>query len=108
MNTPRGVLAAETFLSAERIAGRVVGAVLDPAVPAATAARLGIDLINAVDPQVTATISTEIPTDPEGVSKLGFSQLLAVGQSMGLVPSTDGATPPLLDATNGSVEPLSE
>ena len=89
LNTPRGVLAAEAFLNAERIAGRVVGAVLDPAVPAAQAAKLGLELVNAVDPQVTATISASMPTDPEGVSKLSISQLLTLGESMGIPLPTD-------------------
>jgi hypothetical protein len=101
LNTPRGVLAAEAYLSAERIAGRVVGAILDPQTPPVQAARLGLDLVNAVDPPMTATLTQEVPTDPDGVSKLSFSQLMAVGQQLGV-------TPPLLDATNGSTEPLSE
>jgi len=100
LNTPRGVLAAEAYLSAERVARRVVGAVLDPAVPPAQAARLGLDLVNAVDPQVTATLTASVPTDPDGVSKLSLSQLLTLGEQMGIpLPSP---------ATNGSVEPLSE
>lgn len=101
LNTPRGVLAAATFVEAERVARRVVGAVLDPAVPPAQAARLGLDLVNAVDPQVTATLTTSVPTDPEGVSKLSLSQLLTLGEQMGIpLPS-----PPSI---NGSVEPLSD
>jgi hypothetical protein len=100
LNTPRGVLAAETFRSAERVARRVVGAVLDPTVPPAQAARLGLDLVNTVDPQVTATLTTELPTTPEGVGKLSLSQLLTLGESMGIpLPSP---------STNGSIEPLSE
>ncbi len=99
LNTPRGVLAAATFVEAERVARRVVGAVLDPAVPPAQAARLGLDLVNAVDPQVTATLTASVPTDPEGVSKLSLSQLLTLGEQMGI---------PLPTTTNGSTEPLSE
>jgi len=97
LNTPRGVLAAEAFLSAERIAGRVVGAITNPQTPDVQAARLGLDLINAVDPQVTATLSAQIPTTPEGVADLSFSQLLTLGESMGIpLPSS---------SPNGSTEP---
>ena len=99
LNTPRGVLAAAAFVEAERVARRVVGAVLDPAVPPAQAARLGLDLVNAVDPQVTATLTASVPTDPEGVSKLSLSQLLTLGEQMGI---------PLPSQSNGSIEPLSE
>ena len=98
LNTPRGVLAAETFASAERIAGRVVGAILDPQTPPVQAARLGIELVNAVDPQVTATLTQSVPTDPEGVAKLTTSQLLSLGEQMGIpLPSSEPA--------NGSTEP---
>jgi hypothetical protein len=93
------VLAAAAFVDAERVARRVVGAVLDPAVPPAQAARLGLDLVNAVDPQVTATLTTSMPTDPDGVSKLSLSQLLTLGESMGI---------PLPTESNGSTEPLTE
>jgi len=97
LNTPRGVLAAQAFMDAERIGRRVVGAVLDPAVPPAQAARLGIDLINAVDPQVTATLTTELPTTPEGVGKLSLEQLLTLGEQLGIDPSPS--------SPDGSVEP---
>jgi hypothetical protein len=93
-------LAAAAFVEAERVARRVVGAVLDPTVPPAQAARLGIDLINAVDPQATATLTAEVPTTPEGVGKLSLSQLLTLGETMGIpLPSLDA---------NGSVEPYSD
>lgn len=96
-NTPRGVLKAMAFVEAERIGRRVVGAVLDPAVPPATAARLGLELVNAVDPPIQATMTSEIPTTPEGVAKLSVSQLLSLGERMGIDPS-----PP---SVNGSIEP---
>jgi hypothetical protein len=91
-------LAAEAFRSAERIAGRVVGAILDPQTPPVQAAKLGLDLVNAVDPQVTATLTQSVPTDPEGVAKLTTSQLLTLGEQMGIpLPSSEPA--------NGSTEP---
>jgi hypothetical protein len=80
------------------VARRVVGAVLDPAVPPAQAARLGIELVNAVDPQATATLTTELPTDPEGVSKLSWSELLTLGERMG-IPLPSPSEP------HGSTEP---
>jgi hypothetical protein len=96
-NTPRGVLRALAFVEAERIAGRVVGAVLDPRTPADRAARLGMDLIDAVDPQATLTATASMPSTPEGVADLSLSQLLTIGQEMGIpLP-----TPP----QHGSIEP---
>lgn len=96
-STPRGVLKALAYVEAERIAGRVVGAVLDPAVPSATAARLGLDLLQAVDPPVEATLTASIPTTPEGVADLSLTQLLTLGEQMGIpLPSP---------SPNGSVEP---
>lgn len=84
LNTPRGVLAAATFLESERLARRVVGAVLDPAVPPAQAARLGIDLVNAVDPLAVVSVSAPLPSHPDGVADLSLQQLLAVGESLGI------------------------
>ena len=86
-NTLKGVLKAHAYVERERIAGRVIGAVLDPDVPPAQAARLGLDLIDAVDPQATATLTA--PLDPDGVSALSLSQLIELGANMGL------STPPL-------------
>lgn len=85
------------FVEAERIAGRVVGAVLSPQTPDVQAAKLALDLLQAVDPQATATLSAEVPTTPEGVAKLGISQLLTLGEQMGIpLPSP---------SPNGSIEP---
>lgn len=92
------------FREAERIGRRVVDAVLDPAVPPATAAKLGLELIGSIDPAVVATVSTPLPSDPDGVSKLSLSQLMELGQSMGFDPSAEGRP---LPAHNGSIEPLS-
>ena len=71
-------------MEAERIAGRVIDAITDPRTPSVPAARLALDLINSVDPPMQATITAPLPTDPEGVSKLSISQLLAVGQQLGI------------------------
>jgi len=86
-NTPRGVLKAAAFAESEAIAGRVIGAVLDPATPSVSAARLGLDLINSVDPPVVATVTTPLPSDPEGVSTLSMSQLFELGERLGIDPS---------------------
>lgn len=83
-DTPRGVLKAYAYVERERIAGRVIGAILDPAVPSGQAARLALDLMDQVDPRVEATITTPLPTDPEGVSSLSIRELLAVGQRLGI------------------------
>lgn len=93
-STPRGVLRAHAYVEAERIAARVVDAVLDENVAPAVAARLGLDLIDTVDPQATMTASVTAPSTPEGVAELSLSQLLAVGQSMGIDPSPHGSIEP--------------
>lgn len=88
-NTPRGVLKAMAYVERERIAGRVVSAILDPAVPSAQAARLGLELVNTVDPPVQATLSTPLPTDPEGVASLSLSELLTVGEQLGISAASE-------------------
>jgi hypothetical protein len=75
------------YVEREAIARRVVGAITDPDVPSAQAARLALDLIDQVEPPVQATLSTPLDLDPEGVASLSVSQLLSVAQGMGLDPS---------------------
>src|SRR4029453_5135565 len=96
-HTPRGVVKALAYVEREGIAGRVVGAILDPAVPSGQAARLGLDLLQAVDPPGEATLTASTPSPPEGVADLSLTQLLTLGEQMGIpLPSLP---------TNGSVEP---
>ena len=81
-------------MEAERIAARVIDGVLDPNVPSARAADLGLKLIDVVDPPMLATVTGPVPTTPEGVADLSLSQLLAVGQQLGIDPSPHGSTEP--------------
>ena len=100
----RGVLKATAFVERELVAQRVVGAVLDPAVPPAQAARLGLDLINAVDPPSSVTVTTPLPSTPEGVGELSLTQLMELGGSMGLLPLPNGSTEPMGEGTEAIIE----
>jgi hypothetical protein len=80
-------------VESERIAARVLDGVLDPSVSPATASRLGLDLLDAVDPRVEVTASTSLPT-PEGVAEMSVSQLLTLGERLGIDPSPNGSTEP--------------
>ena len=92
-NTLRGSMKAQAYVARERIAARVIGAILDDSTPPERAARLGLDLIEAVDPQATATLT--MPTDAEGVGSLSLSQLMAVGERMGIpLPPSEPASEP--------------
>lgn len=94
-DTPRGVLRAVAYVERERIAARVVDAVLDPNVPSARAADLGMKLIDVVDPPLQATLTGPVPSTPEGVASLSLSQLLTIGESMGIDPSPLGSIEPM-------------
>jgi len=83
--SPRGALKAATALQAGQVAGRVVGAVLDPAVPPAQAARLGLDLIDAVDPLATVSFETALPDSVDALQGMSFSGLQSLALAQGLV-----------------------
>lgn len=52
-------------------------------------------LLNAVEPVPKAQLSVDVPTDPDGVSALGLSELRALAEQVGLDPSP----PPALGST---------
>jgi hypothetical protein len=89
VNSPRGELKARAYVEREAVAARVVSAVLDPSVPSAQAARLGLELINTVDPPLQASVTAEIPTDPEGVNQLGLAELLALQEKLNPSPALE-------------------
>ena len=92
LDTPRGVLRAQTLLNAERVAGRVLGAVLDPDVRPETAAKLGLDLIEAVDPRQSAEVTMTGNLNGEAIEGMGFRELLSFAQGHGIDPSPSLST----------------
>jgi len=73
-------LRAQTVARAAEIASRTVDAVLDPDVPAERAARLALDLVEAVEPRAELVVSTPLPSSVDDVSELGLRELLALSQ----------------------------
>lgn len=92
LDTPRGVLRAQALLNAERVAGRVIGAVLDESTPPATAAKLGLDLIEAVDPRQSAEVTMTGNLNGEAIEGMGFRELLSFAQGHGIDPSPSLST----------------
>jgi hypothetical protein len=84
-NSLRGLLKAATFAERERIVGAALAGLDDPSPSRRTSAALA--LLNAVEPQPKAALQVDIPTDPDGVSALGLSQLRALAEQVGLDPS---------------------
>ena len=83
-SSPRRILQAQTALRAAEISGRIVDAVVDPKVRPEVAARLGLDLIDAVDPATTLTLTASMPSDLDGLNGLSLSQLQALAETNGL------------------------
>lgn len=83
MDTPRGALRAQVLLSAERLAGRAVGAALDPALHPRDAVNSVLALVDAVDPRTTATAVVTGEIDPSTAS---LSQLLSFAEAHGIEP----------------------
>lgn len=81
------------FVESERIASRVLDGVLDPDVPSHAAATLGLKLLDAVDPLLGVEVTGPLPSTSEEVGKLSISQLLAVGQQLGIESTTLDAHP---------------
>lgn len=72
----RGQLKLAAAEHAGRIAGRVVDAILDPSVDPATAAKLGMRLVEVVDPPLVASVEFGMPADPGALDKLSLAELL--------------------------------
>jgi len=83
LDTPRGALRAAVLLEAERLAGRAVGAALDPQQPPKDVVNNVLALVQAVDPQTTVSASIEGSFDPSTAS---LSQLLSFAESHGIEP----------------------
>jgi len=68
--TPRGALKAAAALKATEIAERIVGGVLDPATDPVAAAKLGLALVQQVDPAPAASLSVTADLDSIGTADL--------------------------------------
>lgn len=83
-------------VNAERLASRAVSAALDPAQQPRDALQGVLNLVDAVDPQATATAVMGMEFDPSTAS---LSDLISFADAHGI--SLDSGS-------NGSVEPLSQ
>jgi len=60
-----------------------VNAALDPELRSDQAVSTILSLVEAVDPRVEATLSTEVLT-PDGVSGMSYRELLSLAESQGI------------------------
>ena len=81
MDTPRSALRALAIVNAERLAGTTIAAALDPSVPPERRARLALDIVEAVDPKVSTSLSVTSELDMEQAS---LSQLMALAAERGV------------------------
>ena len=84
---PRAALRAASALRAGEVAGRAVGAILDPKVDPVRAAELALRLIDAVDPLSTVSIETVLPDDPHALQGMSLTDLQSLALGQGLVDS---------------------
>jgi hypothetical protein len=87
LDTPRAALRAAAVVNAERLAGRAVGAALSAATPPAQAAKLCLDIIDAVDPKLSTVTTVTGDIDPEALQNMGFRELLSFAQQHGIAPA---------------------
>jgi hypothetical protein len=92
LSTPRGVLRQAVFVEAERVAAAALDGAIDPAVPLAARAKHALKLIETVEPTAQVSVSTSLPSTPEGVAELSLSQLLELAQEHGIDPSPPPAS----------------
>jgi len=84
-NSLRGLLKARAFVEQERVVDAAFAGLDDPSPSKRASSALA--LLNAVEPQPKAALQVDVPTDPDGVSALGLSQLRALAEQVGLDPS---------------------
>lgn len=76
------------FAESEAIARAALAGATDPQIAPSERAKHALRIIDAVDPQATLSVDADLPTDPEGIERLGLRDLLGVAQHMGIeVPS---------------------
>jgi len=92
-NSPRSALRAAASLNAVRLAGRAIGAALDPHTEPLKAADLALRIIDQADPQGQDSITVSGSIDPSTAS---LSELLSFAEAHGISLDSTG---------NGSVEP---
>lgn len=77
------------FAESEALGAAALQGALDPSLPIGERSRAALKIIDVVDPQQTMSVEAELPTDPEGVERLGLRELLGYAQHLGLeVPSS--------------------
>lgn len=86
---------AHAHVHAERLAGRAIGAALDPEADPLKAGSLALSIIREADPAVSGVLDVSTSLDPEGIESMSFRELLAVAQAHGIEV---GSTPPALPA----------
>jgi len=103
LSSPKGMLKAAVWAHGERVAAAALDGALAPSVPPAVRAAHALKLIEAVEPTAQVSISTSLPTDPEGVASLSLSALLQLAEEHGIDPSPSPASM-LLEQQHGVIE----
>jgi hypothetical protein len=73
-------------VNAERLAGRAVGAALAPQTPDVQAARLALDIIDAVDPKISTVTEVTGPLSAEAIDSMTLTELMSFAQQQGITP----------------------
>lgn len=84
LDTPRAALRGLAVVNAERMAGRVVGAAISPQTPDVQAAKLCLDIIDAVDPRLSTVTEVTGELDPSQLESLSLSQLMSFAHQHGI------------------------
>ena len=87
LSTPRGVLRAAVFADAAAVAEAAMSPILDDSASSTQRHNAALALIREVEPTAQVTVSTPLPSDPEGVKGLPLSALLSIAQEHGITPS---------------------
>lgn len=77
LDTPRAALRAAAILNAERLAGTTIAAALDPTLSPLARAKLALEIVEAVDPKVSTSLSVTGELDVEQASLGQLMQLAA-------------------------------
>jgi hypothetical protein len=92
---PRAALSAAAIVHSERLAGRAIGAALDPESDPLKAGSLALSIIREAEPRSSATLEVTGEIDPDAIEKLSFRELMSLAASHGITPAE---TPPQLPA----------
>jgi hypothetical protein len=70
--------------NAERLAGRAVGAAISAQTPDVQAAKLCLEIIDAVDPKLSTVTEVTGEIDPSQLESLSLSQLMSFAHQHGV------------------------